>query len=178
MLKTLQWWLKMWLVAFLQPMFFFLPQRNRAAQIFILFTKQLNQYFYIVHFCPFYGGRIVINCNINMEYLSCMGLELLHVNGNPFNHICALFLSWFQLSDLFLFNFIFQIDLCFLRGEPWLCDSAIWIERTSDLTLGYYYTFFFFFLHRLNKLSLYFKKLVSGSYFFFFSLSYEWFQVQ
>ena len=106
-----------------------------------------------------------------------MGLELLHVNRNSSYQICALFQLDFRCPGILI---LFLISFCFIlffyllnvlfclweESLPRLCDSAIWIERTSDFMLGCYYYYYYYiiinFLHRLNKFSLYFKNTAAS----------------
>ena len=87
--------------------------------------------------------RFVIINNIYMGYLSCMGLELLHVNGKSIStNLCITFELISGCPGFRIFVCV-CVCVCVGRAEPRLCDRAIWMERTSDFTL--------FFLHRLNK---------------------------
>lgn len=71
----------------------FLQTRREMAQNFFRFATQLTRLYFsilydtVISVWTEYSSSVTLTWNTS----SCMGLELLHVNGDPFYQICALF---------------------------------------------------------------------------------------
>lgn len=101
----------------------FLQTRRENGSELVLRHNWPDIFLYILYNTVFsvwteYSSSVTLTWNT----LSCMGLELLHVNGDPFYQICALFELDFSCPGILICFIFYRFNVFlfsfFLRGEP------------------------------------------------------------